>query len=506
MRIIVGVIRKSASDMLFWLFIAFLVADAGNTYSERMHGYVWTDNVAYTESNRQLKNPNRGFYTMYGFSIEDVPQEFKEPVEKRLKNDGCTLSLIQINLRAFKDKALTEQGLTNLKALFHELESWDKQYIIRFLYDWNGKAKETEPEDIQRILNHMEQIKEVLNDYRHIIFTFQGVFVGDCGEMHGSNHMSEESMTALLQQFFRIAPEGSYLSVRTPQHWRILTGLSETVEFGSTELSKWLGLYNDGIMGTNLDTGTYGTASREEAGPTGKWSREEELAFQSELCKLVPNGGEVIIENPLNDFESAVENLAKMHVTYLNQGYDQKVLNKWAGTTVTEEGCYYGMDGLTYMERHLGYRLLIADTALSYDFWEDTLNIEIALQNVGFAPLYKEPEKWLTICRKETGAIMTVPVEAELRSLAGGTETEQLLTISEVIALDEFAVGTYEVYFTIQDADSGWRIELANEQEQQTRGYKIGEIRVDAIPDLTELRQEYFAPENIWKMFMGEER
>lgn len=505
MRTIIGVTRKSAADVLFWLFIAFLIADVGNTYRERMHGYVWTENVEYTESNRQLKNPNRGFYTMYGFAIEAVEQDMSKQVTQKMYNDTYTLSLIQINLRNFKEGPITEQGLLNLRALFHELELKDKQYIIRFLYDWNGKAKETEPEDIQIILNHMEQVKEVLNDYRHIIFTFQGVFVGDCGEMHGSSHMSEEGMTALLQQFFLIAPQGSYLSVRTPQHWRTLTGLSEMTELGSTELSKCLGLYNDGIMGTSLDTGTYGTASKEEAGPTGKWTREEELAFQSELCKLVPNGGEVIIENPLNDFESAVENLAKMHVSYLNQGYDQKVLNKWAGTAVTEEGCYYGMDGLTYMERHLGYRLLIADTALDYNFWEDTLNIEMTLQNVGFAPLYKEPEKWLTIYRKETGALMKVPVETELRSLAGGTEAEQLLTISEQIALDEFAVGTYEVYFTIQDADSGWKIELANEQEQETLGYKLGEIRVDAMPDLTELRREYFSPENIWKTFMGEE-
>ena len=64
-------------------------------------------------------------------------------------------------------------------------------------------------------------------------------------------------------------------------------------------------------------------------------------------------GGEVIVDNPYNDWETAMHDLAIMHISYLNEDYDRGVLEKWAAATVEEEGCYQGMDGLSYAERHL---------------------------------------------------------------------------------------------------------------------------------------------------------
>ena len=252
--------------------------------------------------------------------------------------DPYELSLIQINLKEYKEGPISEQGLENIHALFLALNAQQKQYIVRFLYDWDGKTEETEPDDMQIILRHMEQLKPVLEAYEPIIFALQGIFVGQCGEMHGSLYTESQSMKILLEKLDEVTPKGIYLSVRTPQQWRILTGISEETAFGTTALSGRLGLYNDGMMGTWQDTGTYGEQSKAEAGPMGKWTREEELAFQEELCKQVPNGGEVIIENPVNDFENAVESFATMHVTYLNRAYDQNVLNKWSQSVGTQEG------------------------------------------------------------------------------------------------------------------------------------------------------------------------
>ena len=43
----------------------------------------------------------------------------------------------------------------------------------------------------------------------------------------------------------------------------------------------------------------------------------------------VYNGGEVIMPNPYNDGDTAIETLTKMHVSYLNSQYDGTVLQKW---------------------------------------------------------------------------------------------------------------------------------------------------------------------------------
>ena len=42
--------------------------------------------------------------------------------------------------------------------------------------------------------------------------------------------------------------------------------------------------------------------------------------------------------------------------------------------------CYDGMDGWSYVERHLGYRLWIAGAALGHSFWADTVEVNAALK------------------------------------------------------------------------------------------------------------------------------
>lgn len=466
----------------FGVIVIFLAGALGGLFlAHRNHWVVATNENVFVESNIELRNPNRGFYSMYGFLISDTDNNYGQQVKSKMSWDTNPLSLIQINLCRYKEGPITEPGLTNIKELFQVLDSLDKQYIIRFLYDWDGNGMVAEPEDLQIILEHMKQLEDILKDYKQCIFTFQGIFVGSWGEMHGTRHISSESMKLLVKQWFAVTPKETFLSVRTPLQWRIATGISDEKEFGSSELTLRLGLYNDGMMGTEQDTGTYGLVSKNEAGAFEPWNRAEELAFQEKLCKLVPNGGEVIIDNPANNLNNALASMATMHVTYLNQDYDGKVLEKWKNTTIIAPGIFYGMDGLSYVSRMLGYRHFIDMVDLEYDFWQDTLDVAINIKNVGFAPIYKEPEKYLTVKNIETGVIQIYPVAAELRSLSGGNDTDQILTITKTLPLAGFEPGEYEVYFSMKDTDSGWYLELANEQEMQEYGYLVGAFSVGEI-------------------------
>ncbi|MBP3568932.1 MAG: DUF4832 domain-containing protein [Lachnospiraceae bacterium] len=505
MKCTIGAISKFAAELLFWMFLAGMLIETELALQERTHSFAWTENAGFTESDKKLDNPNCGFYLIYGFTPTEEDGDFQTVVTKRLEKDERTLAMIQINLRNYTTGPISKQGLKNIEDIFVALEGLEKQYLIRFLYDWDGKNAETEPENVEIILNHMRQLEPVFQKYEDIIFVQQGLFIGNWGEMNGTKHL--DSMQQLAEQLEAVTGESTYLSVRTPAQWRKITGAGEiTEETMASSLVRRLGLYNDGMMGNEGDYGTYGTKSKSEAGLYSSWNRAEELAFQEELCKLVPNGGEVIVENPLNDFERAVENFEIMHVSYLNRDYDRNVLNKWADSIVKEDGCFDGMDGLNYMDRHLGYRILLDSSCLEYEFWNELLTIELTMKNVGFAPLYREPKTMMTLQNTATGKSYVFPLDANLRAMAGGTEAEQLYTIVKTISLKELEAGNYEAYVSIKDMASGSYIELANEQEMQKPGYKVGEIQVDAMPDLTKLRQEYFAPENIWKRFLGEER
>ena len=474
---------------MFVFFVCCLVITVsviiGLTFVFR-HGFgmrIKTEAVPFEESARQLDNPNRGFYYIYDFLITDDDTDYESIVADKYRKDTDTdLTLVEICLRAYQESTISETGMNNIRALFQALETVDKQLIVRFVYDLEGKNLLYEPQDLNIILKHMEQVGPVLREHSGQIFILQGLFVGNWGEMHGSRFVEEENkkgnLRRLADQLADVTDPSTYLAVRTPEQWRIIVRsyTMESEEAKENALSGRMGLFNDGMLGSETDYGTYGTRTAETAGQYAKWNREDELAFQDEICCLVPNGGEVITKNSYNDFENAVKDMATMHVTYINREYDGAVIESWADSTVTEEGCFCGMDGLTYIERHLGYRLLIEDVDYIYRFWENSLLVNIAMKNVGFAPVYREPVKELKILNEQTEEIMTIPIEDSLSELAGGNKADLTRKIRADVNIGRLSAGKYTLYLTLTDPDTGKHIQLANEQEEETHGYRLGEL------------------------------
>lgn len=468
--------------MITVLVLLVLAAAAAFFFYSRFHWNIETKTVRFSESAKELNNPNQGFYYIYGFWIKDEETDYEKLVEEKFEKDEETaLAMIQINLQEYRNGVISEQGLVNIEALFDALEGLDKQLIVRFLYDWDGKNELYEPKSLDIILGHMDQLENILREHSSKIFVLQGLFIGNWGEMNGTRYSDMTSMQTLAQRLASVTDDTTYLAVRMPAQWRQIMGTGTLSEetFEKNPLAGRLSLFNDGMLGNEGDYGTYGTESALTAGVFSCWQREEELEFQQELCSRVPNGGEVINENPVNNFENACRDMAVMHVTYINRDYDRNVLNKWAESKVQTEGCFYGMDGLTYIERHLGYRLLITEVSMEHDFWRDSVSVDVTMKNVGFAPLYKECRVTLTLCEERTGEQWTFDVPQELSALSGGGNTEQTQTLSVEIPLGEFWEEEYQIYLKIEDEATGKQLRLANEQEETGLGYRIGSIRSD---------------------------
>ncbi len=451
----------------------------------RGHGDVTAQSREFTESSGALRNPGRGFYYMHGFRIGDEKTDYREDIAKRFCRDEDTgLAMIQVNLQAYRDRPISGEGLENLENLFRALRSVDKQYIVRFLYDWDGEIDTYEPEKLEVILEHMRQTGPILRGHKDIIFTLQGLFIGNWGEMNGTEFANQEDIRLLAEQLYEATGGEIFLAVRMPMQWRMATGLKEPPETGEhapahDSLASRLGLYNDGMLGSWSDYGTYGDQTKLEHGYFTYWNREEELEFQDGLCRTVPMGGEVIVDNPYNDFENALADMKRMHVTYLNKDFDKNVLDKWARYTVSEEGCFDGMDGLSYMERHLGYRLLIGDVVFDYEYREDVLSVTVMMRNAGFAPLYRPAEARILWVDTTTGAVFSCGAEHELYTLAGGNDASRLSAVSADIPLAGESAGQYGLYLDITDMASGERILLANEQEPEEYGYLIGTVKLE---------------------------
>ena len=343
----------------------------------------------FTETTEVLNNPARGWYHIFPFFVEEEP-DFE-------KISWCadsteTLALVIINIGAYREQLLDVQAIKNIKSILSYFKRYSYDVILRITYDHEGKAVEREPFFFKQVVEHMEQLTPVMKAFSDVIFVAQGMLIGNWGEMHTSRFVSPDKIKLLwgmMQTEFQGRP---YLAVRRPAMWRAL----HPECCGKMELSKdTTGLFDDAIFGSETHLGTFGAEPKENVGWDALWSREDELEFESKLCVNVPNGGEVICgENYIETFtpETTADVLKKMHITYLNQAYDKKILEQWKQWTWTGDGPWNGANFYDYVGTHLGYRYLIRDVSVQLEkhidgAWAEFI-VNISIENVGFANCY----------------------------------------------------------------------------------------------------------------------
>ena len=267
--------------------------------------------------------------------------------------------------------------------------------------------------------------------------------------------------------------------MRTPAHWRIVsrkyTPLEDTQAFDGSVSSR-LGLFNDGMLGSGNDLGTYGDKSLSLAKDfRDKGTREEEIAFQNELCKYVPNGGEAVIDNPYNDFESAAADLSQMHVSYLNCDYDRAVLDKWRNSQYNGEGCFHGVNGYDYIGEHLGYRYSFAASDCAFDTWKDeTAAFSFTIENSGFAASLRKFDSLVTLVSKSDGSIIKIPLDTDNRFWTSGGS----VTLSCPIEIRALHSGTYQIFYSLTDPVTARQIQFATKGSVSTYGYLLGTLTV----------------------------
>ena len=325
----------------------------------------------------------------------------------------------------------------------------------------------------------MDQVSTLVNRHCDSVYIMQGIFVGNWGEMHDSRFMDDTSVKKLIRHLHDVIDPSIYLSVRTPAQWRMINDRYDLpAKFPAFEaddsLMGRLGLFNDGMLGSESDLGTYGdTARRDATSPSYKGTRKEELAFQNNLCRYVPNGGEVIFNNTLSDLETSVSALRTMHVSYLNAEYDGRVMEKWRNTTWTGNDAFHECDGYSYMQAHLGYRYLIHSCKIKKSGWIiPKLTLTLTMENNGFSNTLKPFQTTVLLKNTETGTCTTVPMDADLRRLGSGHKKSYTVKLP----VQDLERGSYQIYFSVKDEASGQTILLGNTNEVGDEGYLIGQM------------------------------
>lgn len=424
-----------------------------------------------SESASILHNPCQGFYHMIRYTLaDDDPQEL---TEDPIREYDLSLVLLEINLRGYRTGAISGSALAQLDGI---LKAWSKsQIILRFLYDWDGAAKAAEPESLSIILTHMDQVSEVINRYVPSVYLIQGIFIGNWGEMHDSHFMDAQSFQTLITRLHEVIAPSIYLSVRTPAQWRRITGLHQVpAKFPAFQdrppIAGRLGLYNDGMLGSWSDLGTYEDTP---AAPFCKGTREEELSFQNQLCQYVPNGGEVVYDTPYNDLPAAVQYLKTIHAAYLNADYDPRALEKWRRTAWRGQDAFSGCDGLSYIQAHLGYRYTVRRFALQREgFLRPRIRLRLTLENTGFGNALKPFHAAFLL--QSTAKTVCLPLPFDFRNFRSG----QKATLSASVPVKELPAGAYSLFFFVTDTATGKQIVLANTAYYDEKGLLLGRLEL----------------------------
>lgn len=434
-----------------------------------------------------LDNPFRGFHHMYGFTLsEDDPDSASERFRQYISSGSCQLMLVQINLKNYADSELSPNALEQLDNILRELSDAKRQVILRFLYDWDGRALETEPASIDWILAHMDQVGAVVNRYADSVFLIQSTFTGNCGEMTQTKFGSHEDNRTLMTRLSQATDPSIFLAVRTPSQLRGITGsrapIPEEAAYDGSLASR-LGLFNDGMLGSVYDLGTYdNTPNQDTSEPEDKGTREEELSFQDSLCRFVPSGGEAVLyEGSYTDLEYAVPDLARMHISYLNCDHDRNVMDKWRESVYHGDDCFDGMSGYDYINAHLGYRYTVTGSEFSCDPLDpSSACLSLTIQNSGFAPAYRLYAAAVSLENVDTGVQLILPVSLDNRTIKADSEAEFALPLD----LRSLPEGGYRMCFSMTDPYTGQTILFANGDTDSADRVILGTLTIDpASPD-----------------------
>lgn len=331
--------------------------------------------LAFTPSDEEHGNPERGFY------VQRAAEDFGDAAD--IRGNGVTLVLLTLDLKHYRSRRLDEAKLSVLDDALHRLHRSGLKVVFRAAYGFTDADYRVDPADLSLVRGHIDALGRVLGAHAPWVFAVQAGMLGPWGEWHGSNHgnpPSLEARLAVVRAWSETLPERIFLQIRRPMFLRDM----------NPDLKR-VGFHNDALLAMPDDMGTYS-----EPG----WDRSRELDWCSAKLAAVPFGGETVPASEPTPPRQVLDELARLHTTYLNQGYHEGTLDRWKQTRIGDSSLW------ETVHRKLGYRLV--PTRLRIDGEKG----ELALKNEGFsAPLHSRALSfaWIDPDSRKTTREIAIP-------------------------------------------------------------------------------------------------
>lgn len=405
-------------------------------------------------------NPERGFHTakeIYSSAPEPLTLSAVQLVYER----GTTLIHIDFYLKDYRDTLIPDSYLDVVRQSMQALRDGGCKCILRFAYtgddSYRAESYATNYEDpreapLDLVLQHIQQIKPILQEYSDVIFAMEAGFVGIWGEWYYTTNFKQNPIyeedyaerRQVLDALLDALPADRQVCARTPAikmksyGWNVTDTLTRAEAFTNTPKAR-LAAHDDAFMADQSDMGTFGSNAYRDY-----WSAE---------TKYTIFGGETCQKSSYSKCDNTIEKMKALHISYLNSSYHRGVIAGWQ-----TEGC------LEDMKRLMGYRLVCTDVATTYaPKAGEELKVVLTLENEGFAsPKNPRDVKILLVNKANSSDMMTVVPECEPR--LWGPEGEHKVSVS----FRPKSAGEYKIYLYLPDPkpnlakDPRYAIRLAN--------------------------------------------
>ena len=330
---------------------------------------------------------------------------------------------------------INEQTLEAIGQTFKTAREKGVLCIPRFAYARDAYVG-TEPDDVNWIIRHIQQLSAVVNEYKDIIIAIEAGMIGPWGEMHGSKYIAPEYSNKIIGAMLENYDSSIPILCRNPG--LIINyagsrgaGILESLPLAPDHPAYRLGMYNDGYLGTDTDYGTWIDMTREEG-----------VRFLASQNGRMPYGGEMAHTKVefLKDHKSPIyeqgfiKELYESRLSYLrniltNTTGLQKVFEGTEFTHSTDfEGMpnvseYYGKTWQKFILDHMGYRPVLSYSCISERAFEGYI------ENTGFGS-YPQRLNCELILKGAAGVIDVLPLDLDLNdghysfTLEGGQSGE----------------------------------------------------------------------------------
>ncbi len=473
--------------------------------------------INYTPSTEDFANPERGFMQFTETSSTSyTPLNATDLAFWRTLNQPSgadyaiysTLGYRGFYLESFTNGPISNAYLNAMQQDFAAARQAGVKLVLRFAYTHKATPPYGDaPKNI--VLQHIAQLKPILQANADVIAVLNMGFIGTWGEGYYTDYFGDDSQppygltaqnwndrTEVLNALLDALPADRSVQVRIPQmKQKAVYGASAPTNAAAlTALEAWqntakarIGFHNDCFLSGDDDQGTY---KNYDTGVSGSDTAAFKPYFAND-SRFVPVGGETCVDwDPYSNCNGpagglAQNEMARMHFSYLNAGWNNAVNNDWVSGGCIEE-----------IKQRLGYRFELQTGEFpTTGSPGQNISIKIDLKNTGFAAPFNPRKVRLLMRNVVTNALWGFDLPDDPRSWLPGN---QIHKIEHAFCLPaNIPTGNYELLLQLADPYSAltnrpeYAIQLANENTwEATTGFNrlLHQMAViDPVPSIENL-------------------